>query len=427
MRFASKRTAMFVLAAVPIVTIVSAALAARPVGGKNGSLAMSDATVLEGSAGTSKLVFTVQLSRLATRATVTYSTANGTATAPRDYAAASGTLRFDRRHRKRTIAVRVVGDTVRERNETLRLRLSKPSGATILDGVGLGTIRDDDGVPLGGTKIAAVGDIACDPGSDSFNRGHGIGLECRQRATSDLVVGGGYEAVLALGDLQYEDGSISEFAASYAPSWGRVKAITHPAPGNHEYRTARAAGYFQYFGAAAGDPAKGYYSFDLGGWHLIALNSNCSEVGGCGVGSRQKRWLRSDLAARASATCTLAYWHHPRFSSGEHGSDSTYIAFWQALYGANADLVLVGHDHDYERFAPQTPSGSLDTARGIRQFVSGAGGKSVRTFPTVRANSQARDVSSLGILELTLRAKGYGWRFRPAVGSFTDSGTGSCH
>ncbi|CAN5630048.1 hypothetical protein BH20ACT14_BH20ACT14_01020 [soil metagenome] len=427
MRSVWKRTALLILAAVVFVTVVSAGFAARP-GGGSGSLAISDATVVEGSSGSSALVFTVQFSgSTKAAATVSFATSNGTATAPDDYATASGSLSFDRRNRTRTVTVQVVGDTLDEQDETLFVQLSSPLGATIADGSGLGTIVDDDGPVPVGTKIAAAGDIACDPASGSFNGGLGVGLECRQRATSDLLVGAGYEAVLGLGDLQYEDGAFSKFGASYDPSWGRVKAITHPAPGNHEYQTGGAAGYYQYFGAAAGDPTKGYYSFDLGGWHLIALNSNCSSVGGCGAGSPQEQWLRADLASHSSASCTLAYWHHPRFSSGEHGSDSTYQAFWQALYDANADLVLVGHDHDYERFAPQTPSGALDTVRGIRQFVSGAGGKNVRTFPTVRANSEARDVSSLGILELTLGASGYSWRFRPAVGSFTDAGTGSCH
>ena len=289
-------------------------------------------------------------------------------------------------------------------------------------------------VPLAGAKIAAAGDIACDPANGAFNGGVGRGLLCRQRATSDLIVGAGYDAVLALGDLQYENGTLAQFNASYDPSWGRVKAITHPVPGNHEYETAGAAGYYQYFGAAAGDPAKGYYSFDLAGWHLVALNSNCSAVGGCGAGSAQEQWLRADLAAHASATCTLAYWHHPRFSSGEHGSSSTYQAFWQALYDANADVVLVGHDHDYERFAPQTPSGELDTARGVRQWVVGAGGKEVRTFSTLRPNSEARDRTSLGVLELTLGPNGYEWRYVTAVsrylptfGAFEDSGTDACH
>ena len=204
------------------------------------------------------------------------------------------------------------------------------------------------------------------------------------------------------------------------------KSITKPAPGNHEYQSGSAADYYRYFGAAAGDPATGYYSYDIGAWHIVALNSNCSFVGGCGVGSPQEQWLRADLAAHP-ANCTLAYWHHPRFSSGSHGSNTTYTAFWQALYEANADLVLVGHDHDYERFAPQNPSGGLDLGRGIRQFVAGSGGKEVRTFPTTAPNSEARDVASLGVLELTLGAGAYEWRFRPAVGWFTDTGSTSCH
>ena len=233
--------------------------------------------------------------------------------------------------------------------------------------------------------------------------------------------------MLALGDLQYEDGAFSKFGASYDPSWGRVKAITHPAVGNHEYGTSGAAGYFQYFGAAAGDPTTGYYSFDVGAWHLVALNSNCAQVGGCGAGSAQEQWLRADLSAHSAGSCTLAFWHHPRFSSGEHGSDATYTAFWQALYDANADVVLVGHDHDYERFAPQTASGALDTAQGIREFVVGTGGKEQRSFATIRANSEARSVTSAGVLELTLDAAGYGWRFIPAVGTFTDAGTAACH
>ena len=417
---------LLIVGAVLVATMVGTALAARP-GGGGGTLTISDASVVEGNGATS-LVLTVQLSGSAkAAATVSYNTSNGTAVAPGDYAAASGSLSLDRRNKTRTIAVQVVGDALDEQDETFAVELSNAAGASIADASGIGTILDDDGPAPVGTKIAAAGDIACDPSSGSFNGGLGVGLECRQRATSDLLVGAGYQAVLALGDIQYENGAFSKFGASYDPSWGRVKGITRPAPGNHEYRTSGAAGYYQYFGAAAGDPAKGYYSFDLGGWHLIALNSNCSAVGGCGAGSAQEQWLRADLDAHASASCTLAYWHHPRFSSGEHGSDSAYQPFWQALYDANADLVLVGHDHDYERFAPQTPSGALDLARGIRQFVSGSGGKSVRTFPTVRPNSEVRDVSSLGVLELTLGATEYSWRFRPAVGSFTDAGTGSCH
>lgn len=280
--------------------------------------------------------------------------------------------------------------------------------------------------PVTGARIAAAGDIACDPGSPRFGNGLGTGFDCRQRATSDLLVGGGYEAVLALGDIQYEVGAGDAFEASYDASWGRVKPVTRPVPGNHEYRTAGAAGYFEYFGAGAGDPTTGYYSYGLGNWHVVALNSNCAAVGGCDAGSTQERWLRADLAAHPSR-CTLAYWHHPRYSSGWHGSDSSYVAFWQALVDADADLVLVGHDHDYERFAPQDAGGRRDLERGIREFVVGTGGKNLRPFTRVSPNSEARDATSLGVLELTLGTNAYEWRFRAAVGSFTDSGSASCH
>jgi acid phosphatase type 7 len=276
-----------------------------------------------------------------------------------------------------------------------------------------------------GPTIAAAGDIACDPESSSFRGGEGRGLACRQKATSDLLLGP-YVGVLALGDIQYENGAHESFVRSYDPTWGRAKAITTPVPGNHEYRTAGATGYFRYFGTVAGDPAKGYYSTDVGGWHLVALNSNCAAAGGCERGSPQEIWLRDVLAA-SPARCTLAFWHHPRYSSGMHGSDRAYRAFWQALYEARADVVLVAHDHDYERFAPQDADGGRDDALGIRQFVIGTGGHSLRTFPRIEPNSEVRDSSSFGVLELTLGPDAYAWRFRPAVGSFTDSGAASCH
>ena len=165
----------------------------------------------------------------------------------------------------------------------------------------------------------------------------------------------------------------------------------------------------------------------MGGWHLIALNSECAQVGGCATGSRQERWLRADLAAHP-ARCVLAYWHKPRFSSGMHGNDAAYTALWQALYAAGAELVLVGHDHDYERFAPQTPGGRLDRARGVRQFVVGTGGKTHYGFRAIRANSQVRHSGTFGVLRLTLRPSGYAWRFVPEPGKrFTDTGHGSCH
>jgi len=233
--------------------------------------------------------------------------------------------------------------------------------------------------------------------------------------------------VFTLGDNVYEFGTDLEFAACYDPTWGRHKSRTKPAPGNHDYLTPSASGYFGYFGPAAGDPTKGYYSYDLGTWHIIVLNSNCAEVGGCGVGSPQEQWLRADLAAHPTP-CTLAYWHHPRFSSGRHGSDATYQPFWQALHDHNADVVLSGHDHDYERFAPQDPRGVLDPARGIREFVVGTGGASHHPFPGPAVpNSEVRSDHTFGVLKLILHAAGYEWLFVPEAGKrFTDSGRGVC-
>ncbi|MGA9159313.1 MAG: metallophosphoesterase [Actinomycetota bacterium] len=274
--------------------------------------------------------------------------------------------------------------------------------------------------PADAPVVAAAGDIACPPGDDPS------GDSCQQGSTSDLLVHSAAWAVLTLGDDQYEDGELQGFQRSYAASWGRVKAITRPSPGNHDYHVSGAAGYYAYFGPLAGDLSKGYYSFDVGAWHLIALNSNCEEVGGCEEGSPQEEWLRADLAADASS-CTLAYWHHPRFSSGDHGNDDTYDAFWRTLYDAGVDIVLNGHDHDYERFAPQDPYQQADP-NGIREFVVGTGGKSLRPFVSAEPHSQVRDPNTFGVLELTLRAQGYDWRFVPIPGStFADSGSGSCH
>lgn len=275
--------------------------------------------------------------------------------------------------------------------------------------------------------IAAAGDIACDPSDGSYNGGNGTGSNCRQKYTSNLLVGANLAAVLTLGDNQYENGALSKYQTSYHASWGRVKSLTKPAVGNHEYGTSGASGYFSYFGAAAGAPGKGYYSYNIGAWHLIALNSNCSQVGGCGAGSPQETWLRADLAANPTA-CTLAYWHHPRFSSGQHGSDAAYTAFWQALYNAGADVVLSGHDHDYERFNPQTPGGAADANFGIQQFVVGTGGKNHYGFGSPKPNSAVRNSNTYGVLKLTLRANSYTWQFVAEAGqSFTDSGSRNCH
>jgi hypothetical protein len=231
-----------------------------------------------------------------------------------------------------------------------------------------------------------------------------------------------------LGDEQYENATLAKFRVSFAPSWGRFQAVSHPAAGNHEYVTRGAAGYFDYFGKAAGRRGKGWYSYDIGEWHVIVLNSNCRYVGGCELGSPQERWLRADLKAHVDQHCTLAYWHHPRFSSGVHGSSTTYRRWWKDLYAANADLVLVGHDHDYERFAPQDPFGARDPARGVREIVVGTGGKHHDPLVHRIANSEAFNDDAYGILDLTLRPSGYAWRFVPEPGrSFTDGGSARCH
>jgi parallel beta helix pectate lyase-like protein/calcineurin-like phosphoesterase family protein len=283
-------------------------------------------------------------------------------------------------------------------------------------------LRVATSTPVSAPVIAAAGDIACDPDTPGFD----VATTCKMMATSELLIGANLTGVLTLGDNQYDNGAHDKFTRSYAPTWGRLKSITHPSAGNHEYQTPAATGYFDYFGAAAGDRGKGYYSFDIGGWHVVALNSNCSEVGGCHAGSPQERWLRADLGAQPAA-CTVAYMHHPRFSSGQHGSTTSVQGLWQALFDANAELVLSGHDHDYERFAPQTPTGAADQT-GIRQFVVGTGGASLRAFSTVQPNSQIRRSDSHGVLQLTLHPDRYDWRFLPVAGkTFTDVGSALCH
>ena len=233
--------------------------------------------------------------------------------------------------------------------------------------------------------------------------------------------------IFLAGDDAYESGTAQQFADCYDPSWGRFKDRTRPAVGNHEYLTRKAQPYFNYFGSAAGDPTKGYYSYDLGKWHIVVINSNCSQVGGCTAGSPQEQWLRDDLRAHP-ADCTLAYWHHPRFSSGEHGNTVAMQPIWQALYDSGAELVINGHDHDYERFAPQDPTGVADPVRGIREFVVGTGGKNYYQFNAPVANSEVRNAFTFGVIKLTLHPTSYDWEFIPEAGkTFTDAGHGVCH
>ena len=230
--------------------------------------------------------------------------------------------------------------------------------------------------------------------------------------------------VVTLGDNAYPNGTRANFESYYAPTWGRHKARTRPATGNHEYDTGTAAAYFDYFGAAAGDPAKGYYSYDMAGWHIVTLNTECTQVGGCGIGDPQGLWLQSDLAAHAN-TCTLAVLHKPVFSSGARSDNGR--GYWSILYDAGADVVLSGHAHMYERFALQAPDGQPDPHHGIRQFVVGTGGADLHGVAELAPNTEAKSNTTFGVLKLTLHPSSYDWEFVPIAGqSFTDSGSADC-
>ena len=236
--------------------------------------------------------------------------------------------------------------------------------------------------------------------------------------------------VFTLGDNAYPRGSAANFADCYEPTWGREKHRTKPVPGNNDYVEAGAAGYFDYFGSAAGDPGKGYYSYDLGQWHLVALNSNCEQVGGCIATSAQVRWLEDDLAANEYKDCTLAYFHHPLFSSGGiHGNTPEMKPIWEALYAAGADVVLSAHEHNYQRFAPQDPSGTRESEQGIRAFVVGTGGgKGHYKIESPIENTEVYNDDTYGVLKLTLHPSGYDWQFVPVEGeAFTDSGSEWCY
>lgn len=269
--------------------------------------------------------------------------------------------------------------------------------------------RDDDRV------VVAAGDIAdCDSEGDA--------------ATAKLIenIDG---TVLTLGDNAYNSGSAEDYADCYDPSWGQFKSRTKPTTGNHEWYTPGASGYFDYFGAVAGDRDEGYYSYDLGSWHVISLNSTCDKTGGCGEKAPQVRWLEKDLAANSGASCILAYFHDPLFTSGEYRPGTTDVKpLWEALYDAEADVILNGHDHNYQRFIPQDADGKADPERGIREFVVGTGGANHYKIEDPIENTAAYNDDTYGVLKLTLLSDGYEWEFVPVAGeSFTDFGTGGCH
>jgi hypothetical protein len=250
------------------------------------------------------------------------------------------------------------------------------------------------------------------------------------RATAKLLekISG---TVFAAGDLAYEYGTAANFQNCYDPTWGEFKTRTKPALGNHEYGEPAATGYFQYWGAAAGPVGKGFYSFDLGSWHIVALNTNCGakDLGGCGKGSPQEEWLRKDVAEHPDA-CVLAFGHHALFSSGiskSHAVHPELKELWEDLYAAHAALVLAGHEHSYERFGPQDPDGHADPANGIREIVVGTGGRSHDPLGFAMANSEVRNTDTYGVIKLVLTPGHYTWEFIPEEGkTFTDSGSGDC-
>lgn len=284
--------------------------------------------------------------------------------------------------------------------------------------------------------IAAAGDIAC--GADSTS------ATCKEWYTSELLRQINPNAVLLLGDTQYEQGQLQYYLGNdpfcqsnpprcFNPTWGRFKNIIYPSVGNHEYLTAGATGYFDYFNGLgnatgpAGERTKGYYAFNLGNWRLYAINSNCSKVS-CSAGSTQEQWLRNDLAANPH-TCTLMYFHHPRWGSQADHISTSVQPLYQAFYDAGGDVILTGHIHFYERFAPQDPNGILDTARGMRQIIVGTGGRNTYNPSTIAANSEVRSSGgTFGVLKATLHPTSYDWQFQPVSPStFTDSGTTECH
>jgi acid phosphatase type 7 len=278
------------------------------------------------------------------------------------------------------------------------------------------------GPPPSGKVIVAAGDIAsCSDTADE--------------ATARLVGSIDGATVLTLGDEAYPDGTAQDFEECYEPTWGQFKERTRPSPGNHEYETEGASAYFDYFGKMAGDPDEGYYSYDLGAWHIVALNSNCGEgecgVGEirCGFGSPEGRWLQEDLAANDEQKCTLAYFHHPLFTSGSYRPGIERVErLWEILYAAGVDVVLNGHDHNYQRFAPQDPGGRADPEGGIKQLVVGTGGRSLNEISDPIANTEVYNDQTYGVLKLTLHPKRYEWEFVPVEGeTFSDSGVARCH
>jgi acid phosphatase type 7 len=290
---------------------------------------------------------------------------------------------------------------------SVSLRVVDDSGATSSSSQSM-VVRD---AANGSFVFMGAGDIAdCSSGAEDA-------------ATAAIIAKDPTATVFTLGDNAYPDGSPNNYSQCYNPTWGMFRDRTHPAPGNHDYHASGAPGYFGYFGAIAGPSGRGYYSYDLGSWHIISLDSEIDVK----ATSPQAVWLKQDLADHP-ATCTLAYWHRPLFTSGAvHPPAVAMRPLFTILYDAGADIVVSGHNHQYERFAPQRPDGTADAGAGVRYFVAGTGGAGLYSFTTAQPNSEAR-YKGFGVLRLTLGATNYAWEFVPIAGSnFTDQGTGACH
>jgi Calcineurin-like phosphoesterase len=288
----------------------------------------------------------------------------------------------------------------------------------------------------GDPVIVAVGDIACSPTDANYNGGLGTATACHQQAVSDLILSLNPVAVLTLGDHQYNSGKLADFLTSYDPSWGRFKGITHPALGNHEFGQSGASGYFNYFGDSATplqpgclSNCKAWYSYDIGNWHIMTLNTECTVNGNnCVAGSEQDLWLQNELAnANAAGMCKLVTSHHPKWSSSSFAS-TEIDQLVQDMYDGRTDMYLVGHMHGYERFAPQTPAGWLDSS-GITEIVAGTGGVFFSGFSTIQPNSLVRNNNTYGVLKLALHPHSADYQFvrDPTSGLFSDSGTVTCH
>ncbi len=274
------------------------------------------------------------------------------------------------------------------------------------------------------TRLIAVGDIACDPRDEDFNGGVGRNGRCRHAAVAHLVRRADPSGILVLGDSQYDEGKIKQYRASYDESWGRFLPKTYPVPGNHEYYTPRASGYFRYFGARASPDGRSYYAFNIGGWLVLGLNSNCDLIR-CNRRSAQGRWLEQTLSGW-DGDCTLAFMHHPRFSSGPHGDEPMVRPLWRQLVRHSVDAVLAGHDHTYERFSPRDVTGDHNADSGIRSFVSGLGGATRYPFGSREPGSRFRFNRRYGVLELGLAHGSYSWRFLALGGRTFDAGSDTC-